>query len=394
MRILISAGEASGEMYGAELLRALRRRVPDLEAFGVGGERMRAAGFEAVVESRDVAVVGIAEVVGHLPSIYGHFKQLLREVDARKPDVAVLIDFPDFNFRLAKQLHRRGIAVVYYISPQLWAWRKGRIKLVQKYVTRMLVIFPFEQEFYRKHGVEAEFVGHPLGEVQTPEVDLAKYIEREDIGSDPEIEPGAEKPKRLIAILPGSRKREVLMNLPTMMRAASLLAAGGTEFIIPVASTIDWNWLVGVANQHWTLGVGFTPVVDARSALAHSRAAIVASGTATVEAAVIGTPFVMVYRVSPLTWVLGRRLVNVPFFSMVNLIAGREVVPELVQQDFTPQNVASRVQEILEDGPKRQAMIAGLAGVKAKLRDGAAGAASERAAEAVLKSIGAHAGRA
>src|SRR5919112_701732 len=162
MRVLISAGEASGEMYGAELLLALRRRVPDLHAFGVGGERMRSAGFKIVVESKDVAVVGLAEVVSHLPGIYGHFKRLLREVDAHKPDVAVLIDFPDFNFRLAKKLNRRGIPVVYYISPQLWAWRKGRVKLVQKYVTRMLVIFPFEEEFYRNHGVEAQFVGHPL----------------------------------------------------------------------------------------------------------------------------------------------------------------------------------------------------------------------------------------
>jgi lipid-A-disaccharide synthase len=373
MRILISAGEASGEMYGAELLRALRRRVPDVKAFGVGGDRMRAAGFEAVVESRDIAVVGLAEVVSHLPSIYGHFKRLLREVDARRPDVAVLIDFPDFNFRLAKQLHRRGIPVVYYISPQLWAWRKGRIKLVQKYVTRMLVIFPFEEEFYRKHGVEAQFVGHPLGEV---------------VRNDGLPDSGNES----IALLPGSRRKEVLMNLPTILEAAAILNSGGRQLVLPVASTLDRDWISQLLRTH--PGLKILLVDDARFALANSRAAIVASGTATVEAAVIGTPFVMVYRVSPLTWALGRRLVNVPFFSMVNLIAGREVVPELVQQDFTPQNVATRVQEILEDGPKRQAMIAGLAEVKAKLREGAAGAASERAADAVLRAIGAHAGRA
>jgi lipid-A-disaccharide synthase len=375
MRILISAGEASGEMYGAELLRALRRRVPDIEAFGVGGERMRAAGFEAVVESRDVAVVGLVEVVSHLPSIYGHFKRLLREVDARKPDVAVLIDFPDFNFRLAKQLHRRGIPVVYYISPQLWAWRKGRVKLVQKYVTRMLVIFPFEEEFYRKHGVEAEFVGHPLGEVEITRKDALP-----DFGNE------------RIALLPGSRRKEVIMNLPTILEAAAILNSAERQFVLPVATTLDREWIGLLLRTHPNLKVSL--IDDARQALANSSAAIVASGTATVEAAVIGTPFVMVYRVSPLTWVLGRRLVNVPFFSMVNLIAGREVVPELVQQDFTPQNVASRVQEILEDGPKRQAMIAGLAEVKTKLREGATGAASERAADAVLKAIGAHAGRA
>jgi lipid-A-disaccharide synthase len=341
----------------------------------VGGERMRAAGFEAVVESRDVAVVGLVEVVSHLPSIYGHFKRLLREVDARKPDVAVLIDFPDFNFRLAKQLHRRGIPVVYYISPQLWAWRKGRVKLVQKYVTRMLVIFPFEEEFYRKHGVEAEFVGHPLGEVEITRKDALP-----DFGNE------------RIALLPGSRRKEVIMNLPTILEAAAILNSAERQFVLPVATTLDREWIGLLLRTHPNLKVSL--IDDARQALANSSAAIVASGTATVEAAVIGTPFVMVYRVSPLTWVLGRRLVNVPFFSMVNLIAGREVVPELVQQDFTPQNVASRVQEILEDGPKRQAMIAGLAEVKTKLREGAAGAASERAADAMLKAIGAHAGRA
>jgi lipid-A-disaccharide synthase len=322
-----------------------------------------------------VAVVGLVEVVSHLPSIYGHFKRLLREVDARKPDVAVLIDFPDFNFRLAKQLHRRGIPVVYYISPQLWAWRKGRVKLVQKYVTRMLVIFPFEEEFYRKHGVEAEFVGHPLGEVEITRKDALP-----DFGNE------------RIALLPGSRRKEVIMNLPTILEAAAILNSAERQFVLPVATTLDREWIGLLLRTHPNLKVSL--IDDARQALANSSAAIVASGTATVEAAVIGTPFVMVYRVSPLTWVLGRRLVNVPFFSMVNLIAGREVVPELVQQDFTPQNVASRVQEILEDGPKRQAMIAGLAEVKTKLREGAAGAASERAADAMLKAIGAHAGRA
>lgn len=371
-------------MYGAELLRALRRRVPEIEAFGVGGERMRAAGFQPVVESREVAVVGLAEVVSHLPAIYGHFKRLLREVDARKPDVAVLIDFPDFNFRLAKQLHRRGIPVVYYISPQLWAWRKGRIKLVQKYVTRMLVIFPFEEEFYRKHGVEAQFVGHPLGELEVDPLPASFNVPHWP----------ADGFEGWIALLPGSRRKEVEMNLPIILEAAKILFDENDrrEFVLPVASTIDREWLHELMRRQSFSFV--TKVDDARFALANSRAAIVASGTATVEAAVIGTPFVMVYRVSPLTWTLGRRLVNVPFFSMVNLIAGREVVPELVQQDFTPQNVASRVQEILEDGPKRQAMIAGLAEVKAKLREGAAGAASERAADAVLEAIGAGARRA
>src|SRR5512142_707877 len=168
MRLLISAGEASGEAYGAQLIAALRARMPTAEFFGVGGERMRAAGHDLIIDARQIAVVGLAEVVTHLPKIYGEFRRLLREVDRRRPDVAVLIDFPDFNFRLARELHRRGVPVFYYISPQLWAWRPGRVELVRRYVRKMLVIFPFEAEWYRQRGVDAEYVGHPLADLPAP----------------------------------------------------------------------------------------------------------------------------------------------------------------------------------------------------------------------------------
>ncbi len=406
LRLLISAGEASGDMHGAALLGALRQLAlpAGIACFGLGGERLRAAGCETVVDAKDVAVLGLAEVAAHLPRIYGEFRRLLAEVGRRRPDAAVLIDFPEFNFRLARQLHRRGIPVVYYISPQLWAWRRGRVKLVRRHVRKMLVIFPFEREFYRRHGVEVEFVGHPLVDQTADQSDsVASAVERDS---------------RQIALLPGSRRQEIELNLPAMLDAARRLHGRHPElrFSLPVASTIGRDWLAELvgrlsattpatnprqsnsgtgrgAPEDPGRGHGLTPaqafplelVADARQALAASQAAVVASGTATLEAALAETPFVMVYRLTALTWLLGRRLVDVPFFSIVNLIAGREVVPELVQQDFTADNVAARVERVLADNPERRQMIEGLREVRAKLSVAAGASASVAAAREVLK---------
>ncbi len=370
MRLLISAGEASGESYGAQLIAALREREPALECFGVGGELMRAAGCRVVVEAKDVAVVGLAEVVTHLPRIWSRFRRLLRAVDERRPAAAVLIDFPDWNLRLARRLHRRGIPVVYYVSPQLWAWRPGRIEQIRRYVRKMLVIFPFEEAWYRERGVGAEYVGHPLA----------------DLPALPPPPP-LRSPQVPIALLPGSRKKEIALNLPAMLQAARLLGSG-YQFFIPVASTVSSQWMVDLIHR----SVGRDPGInlklesDARLALSQARAAVVASGTATVEAALIGTPFVMVYRVSPLTWRLGRPLVSVPFFAMPNLIAGREVVPELVQDNFTAENIVARLNQVLPEGRARQAMIEGLQEVRSRLAAGAA-SASAKAAAAVLGAI-------
>jgi|SRR6185369_1937205 lipid-A-disaccharide synthase len=385
MRILISAGEASGEMYGAGLLTALRRlaksspELEQVECFGLGGERMRASGCETVVDAKDVAVVGIVEVLSHLPSIYRRFHSLVTEAARRRPDVAVLIDFPDFNFRLAKELYRLGIPVVYYVSPQLWAWRPKRIEQVKKYVRKMLVIFPFEEQWYRERGVEAQFVGHPLGGVER-EAPLAKPDERQ-----------------LIALLPGSRRKEIRFNLPTMLDVAAKLGKR-YRYILPIASTVEDTFLYDIVREKWGMGESpaeITVTRDARAALAEARAAVVASGTATVEAAVIGTPFVMVYRVSNLTYRLGKRMVKVPFYAMPNLIAEREVIPELVQQDFTTERVVSELEKILPDGAARERMLEGLAEVRARLQGSEAAAqdASSQAAEAVLKAIAAKNGR-
>ncbi len=353
MQILISAGEASGDMYGAQLIEALRRRDPSLTFFGAGGERMRAAGCEIIVEAKDLAVVGITEILSHLPKILGLYRKLVRAADEKRPALAVVIDSPAFNWRVARQMRRRGIPVVYYVCPQFWAWRQGRVKLLRKYVNKALVIFPFEEKFYRDRGVDATFVGHPLADLPMPS------ITREDYAAQQSLDPI----KPWITLMPGSRRKEVRMNLPTILDAADRLG-GGYEFLLPVARTLDASFLAELIQPSLP-NIHLVP--EALPALYHSRAAVVASGTATVEAALIGTPFVMVYRVSPLTYALGKPRVKVPYFAMVNLIAGEEVVPELVQHEFTAQNIVAEMNEIIPGGEARTRMIERLAAVKTRL---------------------------
>ena len=370
-RVLLSSGEASGELYGAQLIEALRKRLSQAQFFGVGGDKMRAAGCDLVVHARDISVVGLAEVVSHLPKIWTRFRKLLAEIDRRRPEVAVLIDFPDWNLRLAAELHRRGIPVVYYVSPQLWAWRESRIEQIRRYVRKMLVIFPFEEAWYRERGVEAQYVGHPLSDAAMPSAQPLR------------------SPQTPIALLPGSRRKEIALNLPALLEVARTLGKD-YQFFVPVASTIPTKWMVD--KIHSLLGddpgVNLKMESDARLALATARASVVASGTATVEAALIGTPFVMVYRVSPLSWKMGRRLVKVPHFAMPNLIAGRRVVPELVQSDFTADRVLTQLRAILADGEARSQMLAGLAEVREKLRGPQDGrTTADRAADAVVDAI-------
>ena len=371
MRILISAGEASGEMYGAQLIQALRRQDPSLEFFGVGGERMRAAGCDTVVDTKDLAVVGISEILSHLPKIYASFHHLIAEADRRRPDVAVVIDSPAFNWRVARQMKKRGIPVVYYVCPQFWAWRQGRVKLLRKYVDKALVIFPFEEQFYRERGVDATFVGHPLADLQFP------IVKRDEYARENHLDPA----KPWITLMPGSRVKEVRMNLPTILASAKRLG-WGYEFLLPVAPTLERPFLQSLIARPLPIRL----VSEALPALAHSQAGIIASGTATVEAAMMTTPFVMVYRVSRLTYLLGKPRIKVPYFAMVNLIAGGEIVPELVQQNFTAEKVVARVSEILPYGPARDKMLAGLAAVKSRLRGPNQGSEhpADRAADAVM----------
>jgi len=374
MRFLISAGEASGELYGARLIEALRRRVPGAEFFGVTGQRMRDAGCETIIDAHQISVVGLAEVVTHLPKIYGEFTRLVRQARARKPDAAILIDFPDFNLRLAREMHALGIPVIYYVSPQVWAWRSGRIEQIRKYVRKMLVIFPFEEAFYRERGVAAQYVGHPLADEPLPSVTRAEFARENRL----------DEAKPWIALLPGSRRKEVSLNLPGALESAALMG-NKYQLVLPVASSLDRRWVQSLVLR---ANVPVTLTRDARPTLLHSRAAIVASGTATLEAALIGTPFVMVYKVAPLTWALGRRLVKLNRFAMPNLIAGRDVVPEFVQHEFQTEAVSRRIQSLVSDGPERDAMLQGLAEVRAKLHSPGQEPASSRAAVAVLSAIG------
>jgi lipid-A-disaccharide synthase len=431
LTFLLSAGEASGDTYGAQLIEALRqfapspqdaqnRRAPGTPAhgsifFGMGGEKMRAAGADLLVHAHEVAVVGLIEVVTHLPGIRRRFRHLVAEAARRKPDAAILIDFPDFNLRLARELHRLGIPVFYFVSPQIWAWRTGRVKQIKKYVRKMIVIFPFEQEFYARHGVEVSYVGHPLAYVPPPQ------ISREEFAAKHHLDPG----KQWIALLPGSRRKEVRLNLPAMIQSAGLLQQQSTEFefLLPVASTLNQDWLSGQLEQIPGLKPEFItapnaalkgrsstegrPCVEgrsptgltsnlpmirltdnARATLMHARAAVVASGTATVEAALSGTPFVVVYRLAPLTWLLGRRLVKLDTFAMPNLIAGRKIVPELIQKDFTAQNVFRELNAIIRDGSARQQMESDLRMAQQRLRDsGDSESPSQLAAKEILGSI-------
>jgi lipid-A-disaccharide synthase len=419
-RLFLSAGEASADAYGAALITALKRTLPEAHFTGLGGVQMQHAGQHRIVRAEDVAHMGITEVLRHAPFIYRQYRKLVRHIRQQKPDIAVLIDFPDVNFRLAKHFRSLGVPVAWFVSPQLWAWKRARLRWVQERVDKMLVIFPFEEPFYRDRGVDAEFVGHPLAAAAHPP------IPREVYAAQHHLDPG----RTWIALLPGSRWKEVDANLPALHElamsdligsaAAYTTFDGSTtrqpadpaahtlyEFLLPVASTIDRKQLERLIDtlnaQHLkyfgpeAATLRLTLVPDAAEALAQARASVVASGTATVLAAVAGNPFVVVYRVSPLTFALAKKLVRYPPefrarrdaagnlpVAMVNLIAQRRLVPELLQGRFTAGNVASALAPLLAEGPERDRQLAGLAEVRDRLTLPGAGSPIDRVAEAVL----------
>jgi lipid-A-disaccharide synthase len=369
--------------------------------------------------------MGITEVIRHMPRVYGAYRSLVASIRQRRPDVAVLIDFPDVNFRLARELKKLGIPVIYFVSPQLWAWKRRRLRWVQQRVTRMMVIFPFEERFYRSRGVDAKFVGHPLAELPKPTISREEYAARATeisqdhwfYGGGPddvrpveakgmklgEIRYELDPKKQWIALLPGSRISEIRNHLRTMVDAAYKIP-GDYEFLVPVAQTITDRQLKGILYDMGDLYLGtehapkITFVRGAREALHHARASVVASGTATVQAAVIGNPFVVVYRVSPLTFRLAIRLVRYPAeiwnpsevdrdgnlpIAMVNLIAGGRIVPELLQNRFTAENVAAALRPLLADGPERARMIADLAEVRHALQPPAGAGSIQQVSDAV-----------
>jgi lipid-A-disaccharide synthase len=356
--IFLSAGEASGEHYGTSLIHAIRELAPEATLFGLGGERMEAAGLKRIVRAEDVAVMGITEVIRHMPRIYGEYRKLKRSLKSQPqlPDAAVLIDFPDVNLGLARELHRLGIPVIFFVSPQLWAWKKHRIHQVKRYVDKMLVIFPFEEDFYQGHGVEVTFVGHPLADLPLPTFSRAELAVAHSLDSA----------KLWIALLPGSRQKEIDLNLPTMLDAAAQLGED-VQFLLPIAPMLSLEYKAKVSAIVESLKPRVTLVHDARAALFHARASVVASGTATVEAALIGNPFLVVYRISDLSYAVAKRVVKVPFVAMVNLIAGREVVPELIQGDFTSANVVLHLRRLMHNENDRERMKEDLRRVAASL---------------------------
>jgi lipid-A-disaccharide synthase len=365
--ILISAGEASGDMYAARLAIALKQRA-DVELFGMGGAHMRAAGVEIVTDYSEVSVVGITEILSHLPSLVRAMRRLVSEATQRKPRFAILTDFPGFHLRLARKLLPLGVRNIYYICPQFWAWRPWRVNLVSRRFTKALCIFPFEEAFFSQAGVSTEFIGHPLVGAVHATKDRAAFCK----------EHGLDEALPVVTVLPGSRSGELAQHLP-VIREACRRIAGETkaQFVIAAAHAKD----VAALSEGWAAGIVIRVVEEQTyNALAAGDAAIVSSGTATVEAALLDAAMVVVYRVTPLTALLAKPLVRTKFFSMVNLIAERRVVTELIQDDFTPQRLANEARRLLQDAGAREELRRGLAEVRQRL--GPPGAV-ERAADAI-----------
>src|ERR1700730_6470332 len=367
--LLLSAGEDSGDMYAARLATALQQRA-NVAIFGMGGPQMRAAGVDIVTDYSEVSVVGITEILSHLPSLIHAMGRLVSEAERRKPAFAVLTDFPGFHLRLARKLRAQGVRNIYYICPQFWAWRPWRVRVVRRRFAQALCIFPFEEKFYGDAGVPVKFIGHPLVGAVHASLDRKSFCRQQRLN--------AEEP--LIAVLPGSRQAELNQHLPVLRGACEqIYRQVRAQFVVAAAP--------GSASA--TLREGWAPELPLRivegqtyDALAAADAAIVSSGTATIEAALLDGPMVVVYRVTPLTALLAKPLVRTPFFSMVNLIAERLLVPELIQKDFTPERVSSEVLRLLREEVARNTMRAGLAQVRVRL--GSPGAV-ERAADAIIE---------
>lgn len=372
LRLMIVAGEASGDAHAARLVTALKEHCPNAEFFGSAGPQMRAAGVEAVVEADALSIVGLAEIGRALPMFLKAMRRLRDAADARRPDVAILVDFPDFNLKLARHLKRAGIKVVYYISPQLWAWRRYRISIIRKYVDLLLTIFPFEKNWYAAHGVEhVDYVGNPL--VNDVRARRTREESCRDHGLDPQ--------RPAIALLPGSRQKEIARILPVLLAGAELLTrqVPDAQFIVALADDRHARSVAQTVNDAGSHAVVVT--AETYDALAASDAAAVTSGTATLEAGILGTPMVVVYRTSAVNYNLLEPMIDVPHYGLINLIAGERLATELIQSDFTPEKLSRELVRLL-DPEANAAMRIRLVEAAAKLGKGGA---SKRAAEAILR---------
>ncbi|HYR18633.1 MAG TPA: lipid-A-disaccharide synthase [Myxococcales bacterium] len=380
--LLVVAVEASADLHGAAVLRELRALRPGLMAFGAGGALLRAEGCETLVRAEDLSVMGIAEVLPAIPRILRALRTLRRAAEQRRPRVALLIDSPDFNLRLARKLRRLGIQVAYFIGPSVWAWRTYRVRQIARDVARMLVILPFEAEFYARHGVKAVYVGNPLADglrPLLPATPTRTSTSRPDLRRALGLDPGSP----VLALLPGSRRQEIRRIWPALLAAARLLRERmpDLQLVVPVAPTVQRDWLR--TDLPITFVEGRAPEV-----LGAADAAVVASGTATLEAALAQVPTVVVYRLSWLSWIVGRLLVRLPFVSLVNLLAGRRLVPELLQRDCTGARIAESAAPLLSAGEARESQLEGMRRIRATLAPAGAPGAARRAAEEVSALLG------
>jgi lipid-A-disaccharide synthase len=365
-KIMIMSGEASGDLHGANLAREIWKQDPAMVIYGVGSKQMQEAGVRMLADAKEISVVGITEVLTHLGVIYRVYALLKRFLKHERPDLLVLIDFPDFNIMLGKAAQRLGIPVLYYISPQVWVWRKGRIKTIARLVKAMIVVFPFEVPLYEKAGVDVRFVGHPLTDVVQSE--LTKEQAKSVFGLDAS--------RRTIALLPGSRKSELTHLLPDMLAAAKMLSNRfqDLQFILPVAPTLDQRFVRTFVEQ-WGVPVR---IIEGRvyDVLRASDAAIVTSGTATLETGLMAIPMVIVYRVSAITYFILSRLVHsgLKHVGLVNIVADERLVPELIQEELTPLHVADAVARVLTDPVYYDQIRAGLDRMRKRLGDAGASA--------------------
>lgn len=388
---MIVAGEASGDQRAAEVMRALKAEAPHLSfrIFGCGGPAMRAEGAETFADISETAIIGPLEVASALARFHALYRRLLHLARERRPAAVVLVDWPEFNMKLLRPLKRLGLRTIYYIGPQVWAWRTYRVRALRRYVDRLIVILPFEVEFYRRHGIAAEYVGHPLVDVVRATLPRTTFCQKYGLRPD----------RPLISLLPGSRPTEVERILPILVRAARALATHApAQFLIPLAPAIhpEMAWaLIHRALQETRrarmseTGASFDPLLrvlqgETYNALAHADLAVITSGTATLEAALLGTPMIVVYRARAINYLLIRPLLHVNTFGMVNLLAGERIVPELIQWDLTPERLAETLRELLADATRREAMKRRLAELRGQLGEGGA---AVRAARILLRAI-------
>ncbi len=371
--ILIVAGENSGEKYGAGLAHQFRKINPAFSFFGIGGEHMAAEGVEIIVPMEKLAVVGAVEILSHLPRLRMIFDQLKKEISKRRPVVSVLIDSPDFNLRLAKKIKKLSIPVLYYISPTVWAWRKGRLKTIKRTVDKMLLIFPFEEEIYQSHGIPAAYIGHPLKERVIVTLSKENFFQKYGLSSQ----------KKLITLLPGSRKSELKYHMPVLARTIQQIKKEiPAHFILVLAEGLAGHSLdryVPTDSDHLTI-----LTKDNYEAMAYSDLVLSSCGTANLESALLETPFISFYRLSPFTYYAGVRFVRIRNYSIVNILAGKKIVPELIQKNFSPENICAEAKRILDSEAARSEMISNFRKIKELLGERKA---SQNAAQELDKLI-------